>query len=91
MAQCVEFKVVSTEVGDSLSQPVLVASSQDIASCGTYLLVTPQEFSSMNNPFFVPLSITDGLAISGAIGSLWALAVVFKAGRRLLSSSTTEE
>lgn len=90
MAQCVEFKT-PTYGGDPIDQPVLVASSQDIANCGTYLLVTPQEFSSMNNPFFMPLSIADGLGISFAIGSLWALAFIFKAARRLFSSSTSED
>lgn len=92
MAQCVEFKTVTaSNIGATIDQPVLVASSQDIASCSAYLLVTPQEFSSMNNPFFMPLSIADGLGISFAIGSLWALAFIFKAARRLFSSSTSED
>lgn len=93
MAQCVQFTNTLTFGGVTrqYAESVVVVSSQDIANCNTYLLVTPQKFSSMNNPFFVPLSIADGLGISFSIGSLWALAFIFKAARRLFSSSTSED
>lgn len=92
MAQCVQFRVIGDTYGSiQLEQPVLVSEPIPISQCQGYLLLTPQEFSSMNNPFFMPLSIADGLGISFAIGSLWALAFIFKAARRLFSSSTSED
>lgn len=48
MAQCVEFKTVAaSDIGATLDQPVLVLSDQDFASCTSYLLVTPAEYSAM--------------------------------------------
>lgn len=93
MPQCVYLTNTLTfgGVARQYAETVVAVSSRDIASCDTYILVTPHEFSSMNNPFFMPLSIADGLGISFAIGSLWALAFIFKAARRLFSSSTSED
>lgn len=92
MAQCVEFKTVTaSNVGAIIDQPVLTASASDIASCPGYLLVTPQEYSSMNTPFFMPLSITDGASIALGIGALWGLAFAYRNIGRFISPSTTED
>lgn len=51
----------------------LIASADSVQSCNGYLLLSPQEVASMQS-VFVPLSVTDGLAISTAILGLWASA-----------------
>lgn len=47
MPQCVEFKILATEAGDPLSQPVLVLSDRDFSSCASYFLVTPTEYNAI--------------------------------------------
>lgn len=80
MPQCVEF------VSGQLQQ-----SAADLASCTGYLLLTPQEFSSTQSPFFVPLSMTDGFLLSAAIGGLWGLAWLFRLiGKFMDDMSTTQ-
>lgn len=92
MAQCVEFKTVTaSNTGSVIDQPVLTASSSDIASCPGYVLVTPQEYSSMNSSIFVPLSITDGAAIALGIAALWGLAFAYRNIGRFISPSTNED
>ncbi|PRP71052.1 hypothetical protein BUE93_08850 [Chromobacterium amazonense] len=63
-----------------MSQCVMVQPDQslkitttDAQSCAGYLLLTPQEVSALQSPF-VPLSATDGAAISGAIFLVWGAA-----------------
>ena len=90
MPQCVEFKT-PTYAGDPIDQPVLVASSADLANCPGYVLVTQQEYSSMNSSFFVPLSITDGASIALGIAALWGLAFAYRNIGRFISPSTNED
>ena len=75
MAQCVEFV-----------NGVLQQSPADLASCTGYLLLTPQEFSATQSPFFVPLSMTDGVLIASAMGALWGLAWLLRYLGSYLSS-----
>lgn len=92
MPQCVEFKAVTaSDIGATLDQPVLVASSADLANCPGYVLMTQQEYSSMNTAFFVPLSITDGASIALGIAALWGLAFAYRNIGRFISPSTNED
>lgn len=80
MPQCVEFV-----------NGVLQQSAADLASCTGYLLLTPQEYSDLQSPFFVPLTLTQGFAISTAIAGVWALAWVFRTvGNSMSSFSSTQ-
>lgn len=83
MAQCVQFVLVD---GNYSLQPS--PADQTPANCQGYLLLTPEEFSSTQNPFFVPLSMSDGALISTAIALVWAIAFVFKTLRKSLDVST---
>lgn len=87
MPQCVEFKALAS----SSEQSVLVASSADLANCPGYVLVTQQEYSSMNTTFFMPLSITDGASIALGIAALWGLAFAYRNIGRFISPSTNED
>ncbi len=46
MPQCVRFETIKAGTAN-LSKPVLVLSPQDLASCSTYMLVTPAEYTAM--------------------------------------------
>lgn len=46
MPQCVRFETIKVGA-TNLSKPVLVLSPQDLASCSTYMLVTPAEYTAM--------------------------------------------
>ncbi|MFK7087396.1 hypothetical protein AAFM71_01160 [Chromobacterium violaceum] len=61
----------------------------DAQGCSGYLLLTPQEVASLQSPF-PPLSVTDGLMISGAILGLWALAWLWSLIGNFTSSTSGE-
>lgn len=89
MPQCVEFE--SLRAGSFYTKPALVMSSQSITDCAGYVLLTPQEYSSMNSSIFVPLSITDGASIALGIAALWGLAFAYRNIGRFISPSTNED
>lgn len=92
MPQCVEFKTVTaSDIGATLDQPVLVASTTDIANCVGYVLVTPQEYSGFTSSIWVPLSIADGASIAMCIALLWAIAHVFRSLASSIRPSSNEE
>lgn len=83
MAQCVQFVQVD---GQYYLQPAPADQTQE--NCQGYLLLTQEEFSSTQNPFFVPLTMEQGALISGAILLVWAVAFSFKTVRQALLPST---
>lgn len=74
MPQCVD-----------VSGQYLIVSATPPDQCTGYLLLTVSELADIQAPVFLPLSMSDGMAISIAIGSLWALAFLFKFLARFLS------
>lgn len=80
--QCVTSSQLSAN-GEILQ--ILVLSPESPDQCQGYLLLTRSEVADFQEPFFLPLTMSDGLAISLAIGSLWALAFLFKFLTRFLS------
>lgn len=83
MAQCVQFVQAN---GQYTLQPA--PAEQTPANCQGYVLLTAEEFSSTQNPFWVPLSMSDGALISTAILTCWALAFAFRTLRKQLQPST---
>ena len=64
----------------------LIATADSVQSCNGYLLLSPQEVASMQS-VFVPLSISDGVAISTAIIGLWAAAWLWATVNNFVYSS----
>ncbi|MBM2883869.1 hypothetical protein JFK97_05655 [Chromobacterium phragmitis] len=56
----------------------LAVSAAAPQSCQGFLALTPAEYANATTSVFPPLSIEQGLAISVAIGSLWALAFMYR-------------
>lgn len=93
MPECVRFEIVKAGT-TAIKSPVLVASPNDVANCDGYVLLTASEFSASQqqaSPVFVPLTIEQGLTISLAVITLWAMAFVYKSIRSSLSPQATEE
>lgn len=92
MPQCAQFRIVTnSDLSSTTEQPVLTAEPIPVSQCQGYLLLTPAEYSAMNTPFFVPLSITDGASIALGIAALWGLAFAYRNIGRFISPSTNED
>ncbi|OQS30914.1 hypothetical protein B0T40_24080 [Chromobacterium haemolyticum] len=67
----------------------LIATADSVQSCNGYLLLSPQEVAALQ-PAFVPLSVGEGVLVSGAILGLWSLAWLYGAISRFLQSNQGE-
>lgn len=79
MSQCVQLGPNNT----------LIFTPDLPSACQGYLLLSPQEVASMQS-VFVPLSISDGLAISTAIIGLWGAAWLWATVNNFVNSRSGE-
>ena len=56
--------------------------------CAGYLALTPSEYAAATSSVFPPLTLEQGATIALAVGSLWALAFLFRALKNSLSNQT---
>ncbi len=57
-------------------------------TCAGYLALTQAEYAAATSSVFPPLTLEQGAAIALAVGSLWALAFLFRALKNSLSNQT---
>lgn len=79
MSQCVQLGPNNT----------LIFTSDVPQTCNGFLLLTPAEVAALQ-PAFVPLSVGEGVLVSGAILALWSLAWLYGAISRFLQSNQGE-
>lgn len=94
MPQCAVFQTMNglEAIGaENLTVLVPAPADQTPATCTGYILLTPNEFSSLQEPFFLPLTIPQAVTIATAILALWSLAFVWRRLGGFLSPSSTED
>jgi hypothetical protein len=92
MPQCAVFQTLT--VGKQVTTALVLQparADQTPATCTGYILLTPEEFSSLQEPFFLPLTIPQAATIATAILALWSLAFVWRQLGGFLSPSSSED
>ena len=92
MPQCAVFQNLTVGLQKTTALVLQPApADQTPATCTGYILLTPEEFSSLQEPFFLPLTIPQAVTIATAILALWSLAFVWRHLWGFLSPSSTED